>query len=136
MIDYDIERYDKVHLWIGTSLAPEHDYQCYFELDYSAELDEPGYIVCGFCKDIGLQWYDEDFIGILPRTQTPQALDDLLRDAPVDPGEWARVKAECARLGLVQANALVWYSDGGVAVSPPYKDSYNGLQYIGLFEGN
>ncbi len=136
MDPYDIARYDKVHLWIGTNLAPEPEYQHYFELDYNAELDEPAYRVCGFCKDIGIRWYDEDFIGIVPRAETLMTLDDLLRQAPVDSREQDRVKAKCTELGIDKANALFWYCDGATVISRPLKTRYNGLAYIGLFEGN
>lgn len=136
MDTYDIERYEKVHLWVGTNFEAESDYQKYFELDYSAELDEPTYKVCGFCKDIGIRWYDEDFIGIIPRSEQEIALDDLLKNSTLDPSELENVKAECANLGITKANAMFWYSDGGVDVSQPYKSNYNGLKYIGLFEGD
>lgn len=133
---YDIERYEKVHLWIGTNFEPEPDYQRYFELDYDADLDEPSYKVCGFCQDIGGRWYDEDFIGIIPRAEKEVSLDELLKEAPIDSDDLESVKAECANLGIFKANAMLWYADGGIAVSRPYKASYNGLRYIGIFEGN
>ncbi|CAM3327458.1 hypothetical protein BZK31_05500 [Pseudomonas floridensis] len=136
MDTYDIERYEKVHIWIGTNFEPEPDYQKYFELDYDAELDEPGYKVCGFCKDIGIRWYDQDFIGIIPRAEKEISLNELLKEAPVDSNSLENVKAECANLGISKANAIFWYSDGGIGVSRPYKASYNGLKYVGLFEGN
>jgi hypothetical protein len=119
--EYGIERYDKVNLWIGTNFEPESVYQKYFELDYSSELDEPSYKVCGFCKDIGQRRYE---------------LDILLQESAIDPSQLENVKAECSNLGVHKANAMFWYSDGGIAVPTPYKQSYNGLKYIGLYEGN
>jgi hypothetical protein len=136
MGNHDIERYEKVHLWLGTNFAPESEYQKYFELDYAADLDDPNYRVCGFCKDIGIRWYDEDFIGIIPRAAKEIDLDDILKESSVDPAQLESVKAECSNLGITKANAVFWYSDGGIAVSQPYKKDYNGLKYIGLFEGN
>lgn len=133
---YDIDRYDKVHLWVGVNFDSESDYKKYFELDYSVDLDDPEYKVCRFCKDLGLRWYDEDFIGIIPRSTTEVSLDEILEESSVDPGELERVKVECMRQGITKANAIFWYSDGGVAVPRPYQESYNGLKYIGLFEGN
>lgn len=81
MDEYDIERYGKVHLWMGTNIEPESEYQKYFELDYNSELDEPSYKVCGFCKDIGQRRYDEDFIGIIPRKDKEVELDVLLQES-------------------------------------------------------
>ena len=136
MDPYDIDRYQKVHVWIGTTFAPEADYQRYFALDYSVELDDPAYEVCGFCKDIGITWYDEDFIGVIPRRTAPVSVDDILVDAAVDAQDMSALKAACEQLGITHANAIFWYSDGGIEVSRPLKASYNGLRYVGLFEGD
>lgn len=136
MDTYDVERYQKIHVWVGTNFAPEDEYLKYFELDYTAELDEPAYIVCGFCKDVGIRWYDEDFIGIIPRRSEEVSIDEILTESSVDPSEMDNLKAECLRLGITKANAIFWYSDGATVVSKPIKTSYNGLKYIGLFEGN
>jgi hypothetical protein len=57
---YDIERYQKIHVWVGSNFSPEEEYLKYFELDYTADLGDPDYKVCGFCRDIGTDWYDED----------------------------------------------------------------------------
>ncbi|MNJ37360.1 hypothetical protein D3C77_321760 [compost metagenome] len=132
---YDIERYEKVHVWVGTNFSPDPVYLKYFELDYSIDMDDPAYKVCEFCQDLGIKWYDEDFIGIILRKTQEVGLDEILKESSVDPSELSNVKAECVRLGITKANAIFWYSDGGVVVSRPFKASYNGLAYIGLFEG-
>jgi Immunity protein 22 len=131
-----MEPFDKVHLWIGTTKKSEEKYMAYFELDYSVDLDDPKYKVCGFCKDIGDVWYDEDFIGIIPRLDTPVDLDEILVDLIVAKTELKKVKKACAELGIKKANAIVWYADGTVKVPKPHKTSYNGLKYIGLFKGD
>ncbi|SEQ23781.1 Immunity protein 22 [Pseudomonas sp. NFACC02] len=136
MDPYDIERYEKVHIWVGTNFDSEADYSKYFELDHSAELDEPAYQVCGFCKDLGIRWYDEDFIGIIPRSAKEVELDEILYESAIDPSELKSVKAECEKLGIKRANAIFWYSDGGISIPHPYKATCNGLIYIGLFQGN
>ncbi|PHN16752.1 immunity 22 family protein [Pseudomonas sp. ICMP 561] len=138
MITYDFDNYDKVHVWIGTSFAPESEYQRYFELDYSTEdgFDDPDYRICGFCKDVGIKWYDEDFIGIIPRRDNLVTVDEILQDAPIDASDWDRAKAACAALGITEANAIFWYTDGDGVISVPPENSYNGLRYLGLFEGS
>lgn len=138
MNTYDLENYEKVHVWIGTNFSPESEYQTYFELDYSTEdgFDDPDYRVCGFCKDVGVKWYDEDFIGIIARRDKQVPVDEILQDSPIDPSEWAKSKAACAALGITEANAIFWYTDGDGVLSIPPENSYNGLRYIGLFEGN
>ncbi|WP_275389799.1 immunity 22 family protein, partial [Xenorhabdus bovienii] len=70
---------NSVHLWIGNNFSSEDEYMKYFELDYSVEgnFDDPNYKLCQFCKDIGLQWYDEDFIGIIPRRDESVSIDEI-----------------------------------------------------------
>ncbi|KIY37543.1 hypothetical protein TZ03_27290 [Pseudomonas sp. 10-1B] len=133
---HDIERYQKIHVWVGSNFSLEPKYLKYFELDYTVELDDPAYEICGFCKDIGIEWYDEDFIGIIPRWEKEVDLDQVLAESSVDFSEMGNLKAACLKLGITKANAIFWYSDGGTVVSRPIKSSYNGLQYVGLFEGN
>ncbi|UFH51283.1 immunity 22 family protein [Pseudomonas sp. KNUC1026] len=138
MNTYNLENYEKVHVWVGTNFTPESEYQKYFELDYSVEgdFDDPAYRVCGFCRDVGAKWYDEDFIGIIARRAKPVAVEEILKDAPIDPSDWARAMAACAALGIAEANATFWYTDGDGVLSIPPENSYNGLRYLGLFEGS
>lgn len=134
---YDVERYSKVHLWLGVDFKAQNEYLKYFEIDYSSqyEIDGPRYPVCPFCADIGERFYDEDFIGIISREDQLVSVDQLLPNSAIDASEWGRVKTICASLGIEKVNAMFWYSDGGIQVPTPLKESYNGLHYIGLFEG-
>ncbi|MFK3909934.1 immunity 22 family protein [Pseudomonas monteilii] len=133
---YDIERYQKIHVWVGSNFSPEEEYLKYFELDYTADLGDPDYKVCGFCRDIGTDWYDEDFIGIIPRREQEVSLDEILSESSVDPSEKGALKTACLTLGINKANAIFWYSDGGTVIAEPIRSEYNGLRYVGLFEGN
>lgn len=135
---YDVERFNKVHLWLGINFTREEEYLKYFEIDYSSdcEIDDPQYPVCQFCADIGERWYDEDFIGIIPRKPNLVDIDAMLGESAIDRSEWERVKAICANLGIIKMNAMFWYSDGGLHMPTPLKEDYNGLRYIGLFEGD
>lgn len=133
---YDSERYQKIHVWVGSNFSSDAEYAAYFELDYSTELDDPAYRVCGFCRDIGIRWYDEDFIGIIQRWPQAVGLDEVLTASSVDSSDLPRLRALCVEKGIQRANAIFWYSDGGTVVSEPTKSSYNGLTYIGLFEGD
>jgi len=45
MNSYDIERYEKIHVWVGVNFSSEDDYLKYFELDYSVDLDDPDEIL-------------------------------------------------------------------------------------------
>ena len=44
------------------------------------------------------------------------------------------VKAKCKELGITKGNAVLWYSDPDLKISPDKK--YNGLTYIGEFRGD
>lgn len=129
---------NKVHVWIGTNFSSEEEYMEYFELDYSVEGDfnNPNYRQCAFCKDIGIQWYDDDFIGMIPRHKQEVSLDEILLDAAVDQDELSLVKSECDNLGIKKANAIFWYQDPNLVIKRPIKDQYNWLKYIGLFNGD
>lgn len=133
-----MDDYNKVHLWVGTTFKPEEEYQKYFELDLSkdGDFDDPDYKVCQFCKDIGQVWYDQDFIGIIPRAEEEIDLDELFVEAAVDRDELPRVKEICKEKGIEKANAIFWYQDADLVVPKPYKEEYNGLKYIGMFEGD
>jgi hypothetical protein len=125
----------RIHLWIGSNFFAENEYLKYFEIDHSTDGDfyNPSYNICGFCKDIGEVWYDEDFIGIIPRKEKNIPVPDLLADAAVDSSEYSTIIDKCLGLGMTEANALIWYQDEKLILSVPYQDSYNGLKYIGVF---
>ena len=110
----------------------------YFEIDHSTEgdFDDPNYKLCGFCRDIGIVWYDEDFIGIIPRCEHEVSLYEILIEAAVDEDELPLVKARCEALRIKKANAIFWYQDAELVLKQPIKDSYNGLKYIGVFQGD
>lgn len=129
-----MDRYNKIHLWIGTSNKTEEEYRQYFEFDYLSEGDFDK--LCQFCKDIGKRWYDEDFMGIIPRFEKEITLDEILEHSSTDPAEWESIKTICRNYGIEKANAIFWYADGELTIPKPYKEEYNGLKYIGMFEGD
>lgn len=129
---------NKVHLWIGSNFSTDEQYMQYFEIDYSTggDFEDPSYKPCGFCKDIGVDWYDEDFIGIIDRKPKDVELDELLVDAAVDESQKPLIKKKCSDLGIKKANAILWYQDEELVLKKPLKENYNGLKYIGIFEGD
>jgi Immunity protein 22 len=131
-----MQAHDRVHLWIGSTFKPKSEYDKYFELDLLNDIDSPKYVACQFCKDIGDDWYDEDFIGIIPRRKKEIDLSTILIDAAIDQREWPKVMAICADYGITKANAIFWYADGRLKLPKPYKADYNGLRYIGVFKGD
>jgi hypothetical protein len=123
------------YLWIGTNFMPVEEYNKYFELDYTEELDSPEYKVCPFCKDIGDDWYDEDFIGYPKPLQKEIDVGELI-DELISPDADCRqeIIEKCHQLGITKANALVWYKASEVELQKPYKENYNQLKYIGVFK--
>lgn len=129
---------DIVHLWIGSNYDSEKDYLKYFELDYSTEGDfeDPSYKVCAFCQYLGTKWYDEDFIGIIPREEKDVPLNEILEQAVVDLSEMEKIRNTCANLGIDKANAILWYSNLDVDNFPAIGSDFKGLKYIGCFKGD
>jgi hypothetical protein len=127
-----------VYVWIGTTDKNEEEYYKYFELNCEYELDDPNYQVCGFCKDIGEKWYDEDFAFFPPPLEEEVSITELLEDSIVFDKE--NVVKKCNELGIKKANAMFGYATpddftekGCLHVTAPYKENYNGLRYIGKF---
>ena len=121
----------KIHIWVGTNF--DGDYDSYFKLDYSIEdIDDPSYKVCGFCKDIGLKWYDEDWIGVLRNPQI-EDVDVFLSDLSVSDETLSEIKRVCINKGLEKVNAMFFYIDSNVKVRNKTK-LYNKLVYIGEYD--
>ena len=133
-----MDKYEKIHLWIGANKMPEEEYLKYFELDYSTEGDfnSPDYKICQFCLDIEKKWYDQDFIGIIPRSYNNNDLNNLLSESSIDIDEWDNIKKICEQYGIKEANAMFWYADADLIIPKPYKNEYNGLKYIGVFDAD
>lgn len=133
--DYDA---DSVHLWIGSNYDSMETYLKYFELDYSTEgdFDDPSYKVCAFCQYLGTNWYDEDFIGIMPREEKDIPLDEILEQAAVDQSEINKIKQTCSSLGVNKANSILWYSNSDLDNLPSLGRDFKGLKYIGCFKGD
>lgn len=134
-IEYGAEPAEQ-HLWIGTNLAPLEKYAAYFRLDCTASsTEDPDYKVCGFCEDIGIRWYDEDFIGYPEPLKKAVDIKTLLEKlwGPQLPCE-REIMDRCHELGIEKANALFWFDASLASINKPYKDKYNGLEYIGKFK--
>lgn len=124
---------DRVFLWLGDIKITEQELEKYFELDYSVEgdFDHPDYNICGFCKDIGEKWYDEDFIGYLTFEET-LSIKEILEHVPIALDEREKILQQCQELGLDKATTTYWYS--GEIGTPSEDKKYNGIHYIGEFD--
>jgi Immunity protein 22 len=130
-----MKQMSEIHLWIGKTKKEEEEYLKYFELDYSTEGDfnDPNYIVCQFCKDIGEKWYDEDFMGIIPIFDEELVIKDILKQVPISNDEIDNVVSKAESLGVFLGNAVFYLTDADIDLPEPYKNNYNDLKYIGKF---
>lgn len=124
-----VERMKKVHIWLGQVQKEEEDYFEYFN-------KEDG--ISQFSKDIGTEEeYDEDFIGMLPLFEQELPILQILEDeVPIDEEEIPKALQRCNELNMEFANAVFYLSDSSVVISEPFKKSYNGLIYIGLYNSS
>ena len=131
-MEYGYHDYKKVHIWVGNNF--DEGYHSYFELDYNLDIDIESleYKICGFCKDVGKKWYDEDWLGAFQHPK-PVSLDILLEEVSVSSDVLDNIKRICKEKGFIQANAMFWYYDGNLVVSDKEK-LYNNLVYIGVFD--
>ena len=129
---------DKIHVWAGIINANEvEDFDNYFELDYETEdMDDPEYKVCGFCKDVGMKWYDEDWIEVYCEVQTSD-VTKFLDGLSISEETLMEIKDICINKGFDKINAMFCYLDVNSEFEIKEKDKlYNGLVYIGLFDTN
>ena len=119
---------DKVFLWLGKTSKSQTQFDEYFELDYSEDIDNRK--ICGFCKDIGKKWYDEDFIGYL-RFNEEMTVQEILKEVPISADDTDKILDKCKELNLEFVNSVYWYS--GEIEIPSFDKKYNGLFYIGEF---
>lgn len=128
------------HLWIGSSSQSTKKYNEYFIQDESIDaLESENYIPCQFCKDVGIDWYNEDFIGYPKPRKNEIPVEELISEAIGISEEYMLpIIEKCKELNLITANALFWYQASDLSylenLSKPYKDSYNQLRYIGKFK--
>ncbi|BDR55767.1 immunity 22 family protein [Xylocopilactobacillus apis] len=110
------------HVWLGSNFNKEYDE--YFE------LDRPN----NFCHDLGISWYDEDFIGY-PKPLKKEVTVSKLVNKLLGPGMPCEqeIVESCHRLGIDNGNTLFWYDANQLGFNPPERDNYNGLKYIGKF---
>ena len=126
----------KIHIWIGTTTKSEEEYLNYFKLDYSTagDFDDPEYRLCPFCKDIGEMWYDEDMIGIIPVFPAIEPVAALLQFTPMTKDGIVKALHACNTSGVVEGNAIFYYTDSALVTLEPFEKLYNDLQYIGCYE--
>ena len=117
----------KVHIWIGTTSKNEDEFDRYF--DQNNDL-------CQFCKDAGIEQYDEDFIGIIPVFESETDICDILAEVPIDEKCIDLAVSNSTKLGIEKANAVFYLTDSSVSIEGYEDKLYNDLKYIGMFDSD
>jgi hypothetical protein len=132
----------KIHVWIGT-FESEKNFNDY--VDQSAYLtawqmyndgdpkyegdDEPDKnLRCDFCKETGMDFYDEDFI-VLQFNKKTFDINQLLSIIPVDIN---RLLKACKQNALENGNALIYLNDDELKKSDASR--CKSMTFLGIFE--
>lgn len=118
----------KIFLWLGKTSKTQEQFDKYFELNYSEDVDNRE--ICGFCTDIDKKWYDDDFIGYLKFNQE-MSVRTILQEVPISKNDIDNVLDRCKELNLEFVNSVYWYS--GEIDTPSFNKKYNDLSYIGEY---
>lgn len=118
----------KVNIWVGFINMSKNEFSAYFQIDQNDV--EKGSGGCQFCKDVDINWYDDDLIGVY-KSDSNEDLNITLEELPIAPEEIEKVYNKCLEKNIKKANALFYYADSEVTVDENKK--YNDLFYIDLF---
>lgn len=119
-------------IWLGTVTSNEETYLKNFELDYETEdFDDPEYKVCNFCKHINDDWYDEDFLGIIPLSKNQETAKTLLSKTPLNTKNREQAESDAKSLNINSGNAILFYS--GETREINLGETFEGLKYIGEY---
>ncbi len=122
-----MEYLDKIFLWLGNTTKNQQQFDEYFKIDYTENSNRE---ICGFCQDIGEEWYDEDFIGYL-RFDEKMSVSEVLKLVPISLDDVNKVLEKCKKMNINSVNSVYWYS-GEIAI-PSENKKYNELFYFGEY---
>ena len=133
----------KEHVWLG-SFYSEEAFNRYldqteylkawakynFEEAKEGEIDEEPSLTlrCQFCKEIGQDTYDDDFIVI----QYNKNSNDIKQLISIIPADAQKLLDTCTKKGLVEANSLIYYEDDELSTEDALKTT--SITYLGYFE--
>lgn len=122
----------KMMFWAGY-FPPEEDFEKYMDqtafYQWWKEHDEDNLeLRCQFCKELGIASYDEDFL-IMKYLEESSDIQDFIDYVPAKND---LIRAEVARIGLKQANALICY-DKGKDIPMTLVENPTSMSYLGLF---
>ncbi|WP_444658166.1 immunity 22 family protein [Flavobacterium columnare] len=120
----------KIHVWIGNTEKSSDEFYNYFKINQADK--DLGIGASQFDKDLGINWYNDDFIGTFYNEESTD-LEVLLDEIPTSPDSLGKIEKICIDRKLDEVNAMFYYEDAELAVNDINK-LYNGLQYIGCFD--
>jgi hypothetical protein len=121
---------DKIHVWIGYTSKTKEEFGEYFKIN--EEDKNKGIGASQFDKDIGINWYDDDLIGVY-KSDTADNLEQTIDEIPTSNETLEAIKNRCKELGVDKANAMFYYTDAEIIIEDNEK-LFNGIQYLGLFD--
>lgn len=123
-------RMSKIHVWIGNSKKSSEDFYDYFKINH--EDKDLGIGASQFDKDIGINWYDDDLIGIF-HDEDCEDLEIVIDEIPTSPDSLKKIHDKCIVLGIETANSMFYYEDSDLVINDISK-KYNDIDYIGCFD--
>ncbi|MDR3058483.1 MAG: immunity 22 family protein [Prevotella sp.] len=130
----------RIHIWLG-QFDKKKDFDDYldqsaylkawakYDNEESGDIKEPSpELRAKFCKEIGLDTYDEDFI-IIKYNSVNSDIKQLISLIPANAN---KLLESCKRKGIFQANALIYYSDNNLSELDAEKTQE--MSYLGCFE--
>jgi hypothetical protein len=124
---------DTIHVWIGNLSISAEEFNQYFAIN-EADKDA-GVGASQFDKDIHIEWYDDDLIGVYYQREN-NSLDDAIEEIPTASADVEeQIRNRCAELGITEANAMFYYTDSDLRITDTAKQ-YNGLTYVGAFNNS
>ena len=133
---------NKNHIWIGHFLS-EEDFENYFDQTsyYEAwnkynnepskegeeDIEPDNKVSCKFCQEIGIDYYDEDFV--FTHYELSEKIEALISRIPADT---SKILAICNQKQIVNANAFFCYSSEELEENALPENSKK-LVYLGEF---
>lgn len=124
------------HVWLGTRDQSVEDYEKYFQMAEDVDHEDDSQPLAPFCADVGVNWYDEDFIIYPEPSEEEMPVEDLLEIHLGKINE--SILEKCRKLNIAKANAMFLYDAreiaGELKIDHSPTKTYNGLHYLGIFE--
>jgi len=132
----------KIHIWIGT-FKTEKEFKQYIDQSkylkawqmyndgdekYVGDEEPDKDLRCIFCKEINIDFYDEDLI-VFQFNKKSEDINQLISIIPTDTNKLIKI---CKQKKLEKGNSLIYYTDEEVNEKDSLK--CKSMTYVGVFE--